>query len=162
MHWDRHGCDVTFEMGLGHCSVFYSRQVKSFWVHYTLPGYFIMTVTVNERETWVGKLDFILALIGFSVGLGNIWRFPYLCYKNGGGMYWSTLKRKRDEAKVCVLLWYMSGNMSVTMPRQRAKEAKLKCYVVCLKAVIEASEFLHIFYTIAFLKMHPHWPVIRF
>ena len=44
----------------------------------------------------------------------------------------------------------------------RAKEAKLKCYVVCLKAVIEASEFLHIFYTIAFLKMHPHWPVIRF
>ncbi|XP_023718756.1 sodium- and chloride-dependent GABA transporter ine isoform X4 [Cryptotermes secundus] len=45
--------------------------------HYRLP----------RRQHWSNKAQFVLACVGYCVGLGNLWRFPYLCYRSGGGVF---------------------------------------------------------------------------
>jgi NSS family neurotransmitter:Na+ symporter len=41
----------------------------------------------GNRENWSARSGFIIAAIGSAVGLGNIWRFPYVAYENGGGAF---------------------------------------------------------------------------
>jgi NSS family neurotransmitter:Na+ symporter len=40
-----------------------------------------------QREQWGSRIGFILAAVGSAIGLGNIWRFPYMAYDNGGGAF---------------------------------------------------------------------------
>ncbi len=41
----------------------------------------------KQRGSFTGRLGFVLAAAGSAIGLGNLWRFPYLAAKNGGGLF---------------------------------------------------------------------------
>ena len=44
-------------------------------------------VSRSKKDRWSNRVEFLLSLVGLAVGFGNLWRFSYICQKNGGGVF---------------------------------------------------------------------------
>lgn len=76
----------------------------------------------EERGYWGNKAEFILTVMGAIIGPGNVWRFPYLCYRNGGGdilrsscssqnpQYGTVIGFKKNTKTLCLFLQVCSSS----------------------------------------------------
>jgi len=69
---------------IGNCRLIHKFTVIPLFQDSTPEGYEQET---PERGFWNSQLEFLLSLLGLSVGLGNIWRFPWVVWRNGGGKF---------------------------------------------------------------------------
>jgi neurotransmitter:Na+ symporter, NSS family len=84
-------------------------------------------IIIEKKEHWNSRLAFIMAAIGSAIGLGNVWRFPYICYANGGGAFLLPFFIALFTAGISLLiLEFTIGHWSQKPPPAAFKEMKKK------------------------------------
>ena len=103
-----------------------------------------------DRDNWGSKAEFLLACIGYCVGLGNLWRFPYLVYESGGGVF--LIPYFIMLFLVGIPLLYME--LSIGLITQRGPVHSIKALCPFFKGI-----YTHLkFYTISLLPENKNLP----
>ena len=66
------------------------------------------------REQWNSRISFIMAAVGSAVGLGNVWRFPYVAYQSGGGAFLIPYFTALFTAGLFLMAFWLGGKVCVT------------------------------------------------
>ncbi|MGX9417346.1 sodium-dependent transporter [Vibrio sp. RC27] len=112
-----------------------------------------------KREQWGSRAGFILAAVGSAVGLGNIWRFPYMAYENGGGAFFIPYLFAMITAGIPFMILEFSmgqkyrGSAPKTLAKIHAKFEWLGWFQVGVAATIAVYYVAVIGWAISYLGM---------
>ncbi|XP_068632207.1 sodium-dependent nutrient amino acid transporter 1-like [Battus philenor] len=111
----------------------------------------VQNTEVNERPKWDNQMEFLMSCIATSVGLGNVWRFPFVAYQNGGGaflipyiiilliigksMYYLETVLGQFSSSNCVKIWALSPAMKGTGYAQALSAVYVLSYYVSIIAL---------------------------
>ncbi|MFC1235071.1 sodium-dependent transporter [Vibrio sp. DW001] len=112
-----------------------------------------------KREQWGSRAGFILAAVGSAIGLGNIWRFPYMAYENGGGAFLIPYLFAMITAGIPFMILEFSmgqrnrGSAPITLARINAKFEWLGWFQIGVAATIAVYYVAVIGWAISYLGM---------
>ncbi|KAL0841250.1 hypothetical protein ABMA28_014976 [Loxostege sticticalis] len=132
----------------------------------------------KERPKWDNQIEFLMSCIATSVGLGNVWRFPFVAYQNGGGaflipyvivllvigkpMYYLETVLGQFSSSNCVKIWRLSPAMKGTGYAQALGASLVLSYYVSIIALCLYYLSMSFQSTLPWALCNPEWESIAY